>query len=97
MVRVPGKVALITGGVSGLGAASAVLLAAEGAKVFPTDIADGEAVAVPMSSEPRVDSSSSQGTTSPREPSGKRSESAALHCATRRYGIRVNSVCQSTL
>lgn len=46
MGRVSGKVALITGGVSGLGAASAVLLAAEGAKVFLSDVAEGGAAAL---------------------------------------------------
>ncbi|MDP6705846.1 MAG: SDR family oxidoreductase [Alphaproteobacteria bacterium] len=47
MARVAGKVALITGGASGLGEATARLLAAEGAAVVLTDIQDekGEAVA----------------------------------------------------
>lgn len=47
MNRVADKVALITGGASGLGAASAVLLAKEGARVVVTDVndADGERVA----------------------------------------------------
>jgi NAD(P)-dependent dehydrogenase (short-subunit alcohol dehydrogenase family) len=36
--RVAGKVALITGGASGLGRASAILLAKEGAKIVVTDI-----------------------------------------------------------
>ena len=45
--RVDGKVALITGGASGLGAESARRLAREGAKVVLTDLAAdaGEAVA----------------------------------------------------
>ncbi|MCW1427807.1 SDR family oxidoreductase [Novosphingobium sp. JCM 18896] len=41
MGRVAGKVAIITGGASGLGAADARLLAAEGAKVVLTDVQAG--------------------------------------------------------
>jgi NAD(P)-dependent dehydrogenase (short-subunit alcohol dehydrogenase family) len=43
--RLAGKVALVTGGASGIGAASARAFAAEGAKVVVTDVQDGEAVA----------------------------------------------------
>lgn len=47
MNRVQGKVAIVTGGASGIGAACSELLAAEGAKVMITDIDDarGEALA----------------------------------------------------
>ncbi len=47
MGRVAGKVALVTGGASGMGRADALLLAAEGAKVVVTDfnVQDGQAVA----------------------------------------------------
>lgn len=38
MGRVSGKIALVTGGASGLGAADAVLLASEGATVYLTDV-----------------------------------------------------------
>lgn len=40
MGRLKDKIALITGGISGLGAASALLFAREGAKLFLTDIRD---------------------------------------------------------
>lgn len=47
MGRVAGKIALVTGGASGMGKADARLLAAEGAKVVVADLneADGQAVA----------------------------------------------------
>ncbi|MEZ5571888.1 MAG: glucose 1-dehydrogenase [Halioglobus sp.] len=47
MGRVAGKVAIVTGGASGMGKADAMLLAAEGAKVVVADLneADGQAVA----------------------------------------------------
>ncbi|QNE47459.1 SDR family oxidoreductase [Glaciihabitans sp. INWT7] len=50
MNRVSGKVALITGGARGMGAAHARLLVAEGAKVVLGDVldADGEALAVEL-------------------------------------------------
>ncbi|MEJ0040916.1 MAG: SDR family NAD(P)-dependent oxidoreductase [Rhizomicrobium sp.] len=40
--RVKGKVALVTGGASGIGRASALLLAKEGAKIAVTDIQDDQ-------------------------------------------------------
>jgi NAD(P)-dependent dehydrogenase (short-subunit alcohol dehydrogenase family) len=47
MEQVEGKVAIVTGGASGIGAACATTLAGEGAKVVVTDLddADGQAVA----------------------------------------------------
>lgn len=45
MTRFTGKVALVTGASGGLGGATARRLAAEGARVFLTDIADGTALA----------------------------------------------------
>jgi len=40
-----GRVALVTGGARGLGAAAAKALAVEGAKVVVTDVSDGSATA----------------------------------------------------
>jgi len=45
MSDLKGRVALVTGGQRGLGAASAKALAAKGAKVLVTDVGDGEGVA----------------------------------------------------
>lgn len=45
MSELKGRVALVTGGARGLGAASAKALAAKGAKVVVTDVADGGATA----------------------------------------------------
>ncbi len=45
-MRVAGKMAFITGGASGLGRASALMLASEGAKVAVTDINAEGAVGV---------------------------------------------------
>ncbi|MDE0885469.1 MAG: SDR family oxidoreductase [Myxococcota bacterium] len=53
MGRVEGKVAIVTGGASGLGAADARALAAEGAAVIVTDldVAKGEALAAEIGAE----------------------------------------------
>src|SRR5665213_1065055 len=55
MDRVAGKVALMTGGASGIGAACATLLAHEGATVVITDLQDakGEALAAEIGGEAR--------------------------------------------
>ena len=50
MGQVEGKVAIVTGGASGIGAACAATLAREGAKVVITDIDDAGAQAVARSS-----------------------------------------------
>ena len=49
MGQVQGKVALVTGGASGIGAACSATLAREGAKVVVTDVKDGEGEAVAAS------------------------------------------------
>jgi 3(or 17)beta-hydroxysteroid dehydrogenase len=53
MGRVAGKVAIVTGGASGMGKADAQLLAAEGAKVVVADLneADGQAVAAAIGAD----------------------------------------------
>jgi NAD(P)-dependent dehydrogenase (short-subunit alcohol dehydrogenase family) len=45
MARVDGKVAIVTGGVGGIGSATCRLLAREGAKVVVTDLTDGRDLA----------------------------------------------------
>jgi len=53
--RLDGKVALITGGASGMGMVAAKLFAAEGARIVLTDVADdaGEAVAADIGADAR--------------------------------------------
>jgi NAD(P)-dependent dehydrogenase (short-subunit alcohol dehydrogenase family) len=46
MNRLSGRVALVTGAAGGIGGATAVMMAAEGARVFVTDIEDGGGEAV---------------------------------------------------
>jgi 3alpha(or 20beta)-hydroxysteroid dehydrogenase len=55
MGKVDGKVAIVTGGARGMGAAHATLLAAEGAKVFVCDVLDeeGKALAAGIGAEYR--------------------------------------------
>jgi NAD(P)-dependent dehydrogenase (short-subunit alcohol dehydrogenase family) len=54
MQRLAGKVALITGGASGIGRACSILFAAEGAQVVLTDVRDGEAVAAQISASAQL-------------------------------------------
>jgi NAD(P)-dependent dehydrogenase (short-subunit alcohol dehydrogenase family) len=51
MARVEGKVAIVTGGAGGIGAATCRLLAREGATVIVTDIADGQDLAHEIAGE----------------------------------------------
>lgn len=51
MARVEGKVAIVTGGAGGIGAATCRLLAREGAKVAVSDIADGTDLAREIAGE----------------------------------------------
>jgi 3(or 17)beta-hydroxysteroid dehydrogenase len=53
-MRLDGKVALITGGASGMGRVASLLFAAEGARVVLTDLNDelGEATAAEISEAP---------------------------------------------
>jgi NAD(P)-dependent dehydrogenase (short-subunit alcohol dehydrogenase family) len=46
MGQVEGKVAIVTGGASGIGAACAITLAREGAKLVATDLADASGQAL---------------------------------------------------
>ena len=54
--RLAGKVALVSGAASGIGAATARVLAAEGARVVLTDIADGHAIATDIGDNARFHS-----------------------------------------
>ena len=55
MGQVQGKVAIVTGGASGIGAACADLLAREGASVVITDLDDARGVSVAEKSVARAD------------------------------------------
>ena len=52
-MRLAGKVAIISGAASGMGAATARMFAREGAKVVVADVLEHEGRQVPMPSAPR--------------------------------------------
>ncbi len=90
MGRLDGKVALITGGASGMGMVASRLFASEGAKVLLTDVADeaGEAVAK------EIESSGRRGRVRPRRRLERGRREA--HGGHRRGAVRRTCTCSTT-
>ena len=88
-MRLAGKVALISGGARGMGAAEAHLFTREGARVVIGDVLDDEGRAVEAAVRPRAASACSCTSTSPARTTGSRR-------VARRRSASASSTCSST-
>ena len=77
-----GKVALVTGGASGLGQAAAVILAGRGAKVVVADVADGGGAETVR----RCEAAGSEAVALPTDVTDEAAVAAAVACAVETWG-----------